>query len=215
MANPLVWYIGASTSIVCGRGDRAPPDGERRRGRARPGAGDLDEDDLRRAGRAAAADAVGLGRRATSGSGSASSSLGGREPVAVVARPGRRGRRPRRAPARSSQSGRSQRTGTGTAPSFQAANTPATNSGELPRRSDTRSPRPTPRAARACAIWVERRSRSAHVTSVSVPSRRANTRAGSVGVRRRQLDEPLRRRRSAPRGWPRSGARSYLTHVSR
>ena len=55
----------------------------------------------------------------------------------------------------SSQSGRSHRTGTGTAPSFQAANTLSVNRGEFRNPMPRRSPKPTPRSLKAPASWLD------------------------------------------------------------
>ena len=80
-----------------------------------------------------------------------------------------------------SHAGRSQRTGTGTAPIFHAARTSSTSSVELTSSSATRSPLPTPRAAKVRASCSERRSMSRQVDSSSPPSGRTCTRAGASG----------------------------------
>src|SRR4051794_21076697 len=80
-----------------------------------------------------------------------------------------------------SHAGRSQRTGTGTAPIFQAANTSNTSSVELMSSIATRSPLPTPRCVNARASCSVRRSSSRHVVSSSWSSGRTRTSAGWSG----------------------------------
>src|SRR4051794_585469 len=80
-----------------------------------------------------------------------------------------------------SHAGRSQRTGTGTAPSFQAAKTSNTSSVELTSSMATQSPLPTPRSANVRASCSLRRSTSRQVNSSSLPSGKTTTSAGSSG----------------------------------
>ena len=179
VANPLAWYMGPGTRITWGRGtgrqpsmNAVPSAPSHRDGRSlRMTLGVPVEPLLQMpltwgdtaSGRSAAGSSRVASIQATS---SASSWTRG----SITARTRAR-----------SQSGRSQRTGTGTAPSFQAARAPSVNGGELRMPSASRSPSPRPRAASAPASRVERSSSSRQVSSVSAPSGATWQYTGSSG----------------------------------
>ena len=175
----------------------------------------VDDDHLGRAGRTAAADAVGLRRRGVG--------------------PGAERRR-RRWPA--ARPGRRAEVDAGVddgehALALPVGQVPPHGDGhrtELPRR-EHRRPRargscraaapPGRRGRRRAAssawpIWFERRSSSDHVMACSPPSPRANTMADAVGVARRRARRTGRRRRSWGwrRGRPHRSAGPRLTRVS-
>ena len=164
------------------------------------------DDDLGRARRPAAADAVHAGRDDVGQVGHLVG-RGGRthprssSPISTAAAITSRSRS-------SSQSGRSHRTGTGVAPSFQAAKAPMTISGELRSPRASRSPTPRPRAARAAASWPERRSSVRLVSTCSAPSTPTWVQRTSSG----RASASWRRRR-ARLGW--SVTRSLLCRPSR
>ena len=105
----------------------------------------------------------------TSGSGSVDAERLSSKMSARSASMSKRGERVASTRARS-HSGRSQRMGTTTPPTFQVAKQAMRCSGELRRHTATMSPRARPRSASTWASWVERWSSSSQVTSRSVPS---------------------------------------------
>ena len=179
VANPLVWYIGAITSTVCGRSTGRPRRRERHAGHLVEDRRLVHQDDLGRAGRPAAADAVGHAATppaaAAWGRGRAVDSSQARSSTPTLTPSITSSTRSR------SQSGRSQRTGTGTAPSFHAAQHRHHELGRVAER------RPRPRALGRCRapasarpIWVERRCSSGQVTTVSAPSTATTRTTGEV-----------------------------------
>ena len=178
VAKPLVWYIGAITRTICGRatGPHDAANGMPTISSKTPGLS------IRMTLGAPVEPLLQMPLvcgDTTDGSGVASSS--------AVAWSHGRSSAPTETPSITSStrsrshSGRSQRTGTGMAPSFHAASTVITNSGELRRPTATRVPGAAPRVWRARAICVERRCSSGQVTTVSRPSIAATRSTGEVG----------------------------------
>ena len=212
MAKPLVWYIGASTRTPAA-GAPAPTSRHRRAEHVVVHRGLVDQDHLRRPGGTAAADPVGLrrddvGQVAATRAIGGGSSIHGRSSVPIVevhAASITSSSRSR------SQSGRSQRTGTGIAPSFQAATDASTRCSELGMAMPTRSPNPTRRgrAGRAPAHRSDGRARSTSATS----RRRRARHGGRPRHRGRSPRTPAPVTDSCRARWPvRRRARCLVAH---
>ena len=189
VANPLVWYIGAITSTTCGRSTGAhvvangmPVISSKIPGLSMRMTLTAPVDPLLQIPLVIGdtAGGNGVGSRSWVDSNHARSSTPTLTPSITSSTRSR------------SQSGRSHRTGTGTAPSFHAASTVITNSGELRRATATRPPSVAPRSCSARAICVERRCSSGHVTTVSAPSTRDDAQDWRGGVVLGELRDAFR-----------------------